>query len=309
MQVTKMRDEQISDVVPRELVERLSKVVPADGAKEVFPGFLVSRVSTPRETARGVYGPAFCFVAQGAKEAQLADEIFRFDPNHYMIYTVDLPLIYRVADATPERPYLGFSLTLDSALVAAVMVESDIKIRTGGSSAKAMDVNAVDGELLDAVVRLVRLTDDPRGWKVLAPLITREIVYRLLEGGQGPRLAHLLSFGDTERISKAIAHLRTHYDEPVKIEDVARELGMSVSRFHHHFKSVTAMSPLQYHKHIRLQEARRLMLSENLDAASAGFRVGYEDPSYFSRDYRKQFGAPPQRDIAKVRQVLETNGA
>lgn len=301
MKVTNVRDEESSGMGAGELVERLSTIVPVDGAEEVFPGFSVSRVSEPRETARGVYEPAFCFVAQGAKEAQLGDEIFRFDPNHYMIYTVDLPLIYRVAEATPERPYLGFSLVLDPVLVAEVIVESGMKIRKGGASAKAMNVNRVDGELLDAVMRLVRLADDPRGWKVLAPLITREIVYRLLEGGQGPRLAHLLSFGDTERISKAVTHLRTHFDEPLKMEEIAQELGMSVSRFHHHFKSVTAMSPLQYQKHIRLQEARRLMLGENLDAASAGFRVGYEDPSYFSRDYKKHFGAPPQRDIAKLR--------
>ncbi len=296
-----MRDQESIGASIGEIVERLSKVVPVDGVINVAQGFLVSRVSTPRETARGLYQPAFCFVAQGAKEAQLGDEIFRFDPNHYMIYTVDLPLIYRVAEATPEHPYLGFSLTLDPAIVAAVMVESGIKIRKSDASAKAMDVNRVDVELLDAVVRLVRLTDDPRGWKVLAPLITREIIYRLLDGGQGPRLAHLLSFGDTERISKAVAYLREHYDEPVKMDEIAQELGMSVSRFHHHFKSVTAMSPLQYQKNIRLQEARSLMLNEDLDAASAGFRVGYEDPSYFSRDYKKHFGAPPQRDIAKLR--------
>lgn len=287
-----------------ELVERLSRALPNDGAIEVFPGFNLSRMSLLKETARGVYEPAFCFVAQGAKEAQLGDEIFRFDPEHYMIYTVDLPLIYRIADATPERPYLGFSLTLDPAVVASVVVESGIKIKSGSSSAKAMNVNAVSGDLRDAIVRLVRLIDNPSGRRVLAPLITREIIFRLLESGQGERLAHLLSFGDAERISKAVGHLREHFDEPLKMEDIAHEFGMSVSRFHHHFKSVTAMSPLQYQKQIRLQEARRLMLSEDLDAASAGFRVGYEDPSYFSRDYKKQFGAPPQRDIARHRDTI-----
>ena len=126
-----------------------------------------------------------------------------------------------------------------------------------------------------------------------------------MAGGQGARLAHLLTASDTRRISKAIGRLREHYNEPLRIEDIARELGMSVSGFHHHFKSVTAMSPLQFQKQIRLQEARRLMLGEELDAASAGFRVGYEDPSYFSRDYNKQFGAPPQRDIARLRSGLE----
>jgi AraC-like DNA-binding protein len=287
-----------------ELVERLSRAVSTDGAIEVFPGLLVSRWSTPTESARGVYAPAFCFVAQGVKEAQLGDEIFKFDPEHYMIYTVDLPLIFRIAEGSADHPYLGFSLTLDPAVVASVMMESSIKLRKG-SGAKAMDVNPVSDVLLDAVLRLVRLIDDPGGQKVLAPLIKREIIYRLLEGGQGPRLAHLLSFGDTERISKAVAHLRLHFDEPVRIDEVAGELGMSVSRFHHHFKSVTAMTPLQYQKQIRLQEARRLMLSEDLDAASAGFRVGYEDPAYFSRDYKKQFGAPPQRDISALRTKME----
>ncbi len=287
-----------------ELADRLSRVLPKDGAKEVFTGMNVSRVSECRESARGLFGPAFCFVAQGAKEAQLGEEIFRFDPNHYMIYTVDLPLIFRIAEATPERPYLGFSLTLDPAVVASVMVESGIKIKNGSGGAKAMDVNAVSADLSDAIVRLVRLIDNPAGQRVLAPLITREIIFRLLESGQGPRLAHLLSFGDTERISKAIGHLRENFDQPVSMEDVAATLGMSVSRFHHHFKSVTAMSPLQYLKQIRLQEARSLMLNGSADAATAGFQVGYEDPAYFSRDYKKHFGEPPQRDVARLRGEL-----
>jgi AraC-like DNA-binding protein len=149
------------------------------------------------------------------------------------------------------------------------------------------------------------LIDNPNERKVLFPLVAREIVFRLLAGGQGPRLAHLLTTGETRRISKAIGHLREHFAETIKIENIARDLGMSVSGFHHHFKSVTAMTPLQYQKQIRMQEARRLMLAQDMDAASAGFRVGYEDPSYFSRDYKKQFGAPPQRDIAKLRQTLE----
>ena len=186
------------------------------------------------------------------------------------------------------------------------MMESGIEPKKGDARMKAMDVSPTDADLLDAVVRLVRLLDTPVERKVLAPLIIREIVYRLLVGGQGARLGHLLaSGGDTRRISKAIGHLRENFDQPLRIDDIARELGMSVSGFHHHFKSVTAMSPLQFQKQIRLQEARRLMLGEDLDAASAGFRVGYEDPSYFSREYKKHFGAPPQRDIAKLRSNLE----
>jgi AraC-like DNA-binding protein len=154
--------------------------------------------------------------------------------------------------------------------------------------------------LLDAVARLVRIAETPDESKVLAPLVIKEIIYRLLASGQGARLVHLLTASDTRRTSKAIGH----FDEQLKMEEIARELGMSVSGFHHRFKSVTSVSPLQFQKHLRLQEARRLMLGEDLDAASAGFRVGYEDHSYFNRDYKKQFGAPPQRDVTRLRNNL-----
>jgi AraC-like DNA-binding protein len=286
-----------------ELVEILSRTLPEDGGREIFPGLLVRRTSRPTESLSTVYHPAFCFIAQGCKQAQVGDEIFTYDPEHYMIYTVDLPLIFRITEASVERPYFGFALSLDPTIVASVILESDLKLRKGERSAKAMNVGSVDTGLLDAVVRLIRLVESPAERKVLAPLIIREIVFRLLMNGQGSRLSHLLGATDTQRISKAIVRLREHFDEPLRIDDIAREIGMSVSGFHQHFRSVTALSPLQYQKQIRLQEARRLMLGEDLDAASAGFRVGYEDPSYFSRDYKKQFGAPPQRDIARLRSM------
>jgi AraC-like DNA-binding protein len=216
-----------------------------------------------------------------------------------------------VEEASEERPYFGLRLNLDPALVASVMMEAGAETRKGDAGIKAIGVNPVDADLLDAVVRLVRLADKPGEQTILAPLIKREIVYRLLAGGEGARLGHLVasSRGDTRRISRAIGRLREHYNEPLRIEEIARALGMSVSGFHHHFKSVTSMSPLQFQKQIRLQEARRLMLGEDLDAASAGHRVGYEDPAYFSRDYKKLFGAPPQRDIARLRGSLEPGSA
>jgi AraC-like DNA-binding protein len=289
-----------------ELVERIARALPDDGSLDPFPGFRLARSSKPTEPVHAVYQPAFCFVAQGRKQALLGEEVFRYDPGHYLIYTVDLPLVFQVKEATKERPYLGFRLDLDASLVASVMMESGIEPKKGDASLKAMDVGATDANLLDAIVRLVRLLDAPGESKVLAPLVIREIVFRLLAGGQGARLSHLLASGaDTRRISRAIGRLRENFDQPLRMDDLARELGMSVSGFHHHFKSVTAMSPLQFQKQIRLQEARRLMLGEDLDAASAGFRVGYEDPSYFSREYKKLFGAPPQRDIAKLRSNLE----
>jgi AraC-like DNA-binding protein len=288
-----------------ELIERIARTVSEDGAKEVFPGFFLARSSKPSESLNTVYKPAFCFIAQGRKRALLGEEVFRYDPGNYLLFTVDLPLIFQIEKATPEEPYLGLRLDLDPSLCASVLMEADIKIKKGDASAKATDVHSIDANLLDAVVRLVRLAEEPGSSRVLAPLVVKEIIYRLLAGGQGARLGHLLQSGDTQRISRAIGHLREHFDEPLKIDDVARQLGMSVSGFHHHFKSVTAMSPLQFQKQIRLQEARRLMLGEDLDAASAGFRVGYEDPSYFSRDYKKLFGAPPQRDIVSLRSRLD----
>ena len=273
-------------------------------AKELFPGFFLARSSRPSESLNAVFQPAFCLVAQGRKRALLGEEVFRYDPGHYLLFTVDLPLIFQIEKATPDEPYLGLRLDLDPSLVASVLMEADIKIKKGDASTKAMDVRSIDANLLDAVVRLVRLADEPGSSSVLAPLIVKEIIYRLLAGGQGARLGHLLPSGETQRISRAIGHLREHFDEPLKIDDIARQLGMSASGFHHHFKSVTAMSPLQFQKQIRLQEARRLILGEDLDAASAGFRVGYEDPSYFSLDYKKLFGSPPQRDIVSLRTRL-----
>lgn len=289
-----------------ELAERIARALPEDGTLDVSANFRLARSSRPTEPIHSMYQPAFCVVAQGRKQALLGEEVFRYDPGHYLIYTVDLPLTFRVEEASKEQPYLGFRLNLDSALVASVMMESGIESKKGDVSMKAMDVSPLDANLLDAVVRLLRLLDTPAELKALSPLIVREIVFRLLAVGQSARLSHLLAAGkDTQRVSMAIGYLRKHFHQPLKMEDIAHEFGMSVSSFHHHFKSVTAMSPLQFQKQIRLQEARRLMLGEDLDAASAGFRVGYEDPAYFSRDYKKLFGAPPQRDIAKLRSNLE----
>ena len=300
------RDAQRAQSNREELVERIAHALPEDGTLDAFTGFRLARSSKPTEPVRSVYQPAFCFVAQGGKQALLGEEVFRYDPGHYLLYTVDLPLTFQVKEASEERPYLGLRLDLDPSLVASVMMEFGVEPKKGDAAIKAMAVGTTDADLLDAVVRLVRLLDAPSASKVLAPLIIREIVFRLLAAGQGARFSHLLVAGaDTRRISQAIGYLRERFDQSLKMDDIAHELGMSVSGFHHHFKSVTAMSPLQFQKQLRLQEARRLMLGEDLDAASAGFRVGYENPSYFSRDYKKLFGAPPQRDIAKLRSNLE----
>ncbi len=211
----------------------------------------------------------------------------------------------QVVEASAERPYLSFRLVLDPSVVTSVMAESGIAHPRGDSaSVKAVDVSPLDADLLDATLRLVRLIDAPRDYFALAPLVIREIVYRLLMGAQADRMRHLATFGGTaHRMARAVEKLRKNLDKPIRIQDLARELSMSVSGFHAHFKAVTAMSPLQFQKQLRLQEARRLMLDEDLDAAQAGFRVGYDDASHFSREYKRHFGEPPIRNIERMREL------
>lgn len=289
-----------------ELVELMSRLVPEEGTLEAFPGLLLNRSVKPTEWGGTLSQPSFCFVAQGRKRALVGDEIFRYDPGHFLLFTVDLPVAFEIEEASSDHPFLGLRLDLDRSVVASVAMDYGIKFRKGEAAIKAIDVSPIGADLLEGVVRLIRVLDSPNEAKVLGPHVVREIVYRLLVSGQGARLGHMVATGgDTGRISKAIGHMRAHFDEQLKMEEIAQKFGMSISGFHNHFKSVTSMSPLQFQKHLRLQEARRLMLGEDLDAASAGYRVGYEDPSHFSREYKKQFGAPPQRDIARLRNNLE----
>jgi AraC-like DNA-binding protein len=289
-----------------ELAERIAKALPHDGKVEPQPGLVFTRFSAPTEPVHAVLEPWLCMIAQGAKEVFLGDERFHYDPAHYLISTLGVPAIGRVIEASRERPYLGWRLSLDPSVITSVMVESGVGVNTRGEGlgVTTVGVSPLDAELLDATVRLVRLIDRPGEYRVLAPLIIREIVYRLLNGPQCGRLRHLATFGgQTHRMVRAIEKLRQGYDKPLRIEGVARELGMSASGFHAHFKAVTAMSPLQFQKHLRLQEARRLMLSQNLDAGEAGYRVGYEDQSHFSRDYKRHFGEPPMRDVERLREL------
>jgi AraC-like DNA-binding protein len=291
-----------------ELADRIARALPRDGRIEPQPGVFFNRASQPSQPPIHAFAePAFCVIAQGSKEILLGEETFRYDPAHYLITTVELPLIGQVIEASPERPYLSFRLVLDPSVVASVMVESGQVHPRGESSVKAVDVSPLDANLLDATVRLVRLTDAANDYHVLAPLVIREIIYRLLKGAQGGRMRHLATFGgQAHRMVRAVEHIRTNFDKALRIEDVAKDLGMSVSGFHAHFKAVTAMSPLQFQKQLRLQEARRLMLGENLDAAEAGYRVGYDDAAHFNREYKRHFGEPPIRDVERLRELATT---
>ena len=305
-----MHDEQRAQVSRDELAERIGRAIPGDGVAEPLPGLRLGRASAPSATTRSVYVPVFCVIAQGSKEVWLEDECYRYDPAHYLITTAALPVASRITEASSERPFLTFMLPLDPALIGSVMVEAGYPVPRGQSSVRAIAVSPLDAELLDAVVRLVRLLDAPTDARMLAPLVTREIVYRLLAGEQGDRLRQIASLGGhTHRIIKAIERLRTNFDRPLRIEELAKELGMSVSGFHHHFKEVTAMSPLEFQKQLRLQEARRLMLGEGFDASSAGYRVGYNDVSHFNREYKRLFGEPPMRDVARLRGVVAASAS
>lgn len=285
-----------------ELVERIGRAVREDGWVEPLKGLTLHRVSAPTELIHGKVVPAFCVIAQGCKEILLGENRYQYNPSNYLLVTTELPVVSQVIEASQERPYLSLRLLLDPPLVGSVMVEAGNFPSHSQTDVRAMDVSPLVPSLLDATVRLVRLLDNPSEARFLAPAITREIVYRLLIGEQSDRLRHIAVLGGhTNRISRAINRLRNEFDQPIQIETIAGELGMSVSGFHHHFKAVTAMSPLQFQKRLRLQEARRLMLGEGLDAAGAGFRVGYEDASHFNREYKKLFGLPPMRDVERLR--------
>jgi AraC-like DNA-binding protein len=294
-----------------ELAELVARVVGEDGAFEAPGGLRLLRQSSPTPKDHGVSSPAFCVIAQGSKEVWLGDDRYRYDDNHYLITAAALPIATRVTEASEERPYLGVVLGLDPALVGSVMVEAGYPAPREHAAVRAFDVSPLEAGLLDAVVRLVGLLDAPaEEARFLRPLITREIVYRLLRGEQGDRLRQTAVLGGhSHRIARALERLREEFDRPLRIEDIAREVGMSVSGFHHHFKAVTAMSPLQFQKRMRLQQARRLMLGEDLDASSAGHRVGYGDVSHFTRDYKRLFGAPPARDAERLREAATTVSA
>ena len=296
------REMQRAQASREELVELLLRAICEDGTAEPLPGLRLRRASAPTGLGHGVSFPSFCVIAQGSKELLLGESRYRYNPAQYLISTAALPIASRVVEASSERPYLGIVLKLDSALVGSVLVEAGHRAPRNATAVTAIDVSALDANLLDAVVRLVRLLETPAEARFLTPFVIREIVYRLMLGAQGGRLHQIATLGGaTHRIAQVVERLRNDFDQPLHIEDLAQELGMSVSGFHHHFRALTAMSPLQFQKQLRLQEARRLMLGEGLDATSAGYRVGYGNASHFTREYKRLFGAPPMHDVEQLR--------
>jgi len=293
-----------------EVIERYSgrNNIPAgpgrDGTHATpITGLNLYRGSTISGTNCGIYKPTLALISQGAKRITLGDETLVYDQANYLVTSLDLPVLAQVMRASPDEPYLAFSFELDPRRIGVLMSEMKLS-RPPSNSGRAMAVGTLTTELLDPVLRLARLLDSPQDIPVLAPMIERELIYRLLTGEMGMRLRNLaIAESQTHQIARAIDWLKTNYTRPLRIEELARTVHMSESSLHHHFKAVTAMSPLQYQKHLRLQEARRLMFAEMHDAASAGHRVGYESPSQFSREYSRLYGAPPLRDIAQLRKT------
>ncbi|WP_209127198.1 AraC family transcriptional regulator [Dickeya fangzhongdai] len=285
------------------LIEGCTRWVPDEGEEVTgIPGLSFYRSLRPTVPHAGMYEANLSIVVQGRKQVVLGQEPYEYDASHFLINSLELPVVARVIEASPEQPYLSLLLNIDLVVVRQLMVDMNLPLALTHSPAKAIGLGATFFELLDAVLRLARLIDRPDDIPVLSGQIQREILYRLLISEQGPRLRQM-AFADSHgfQIGQSIAWLKQHFREPFRIEQLASAAGMAVSTLHHHFRATVGMTPLQYQKHLRLQEARRLMLIEGADAGTAAIHVGYESQSQFTREYRRMFGNSPMQDIKSLR--------
>jgi AraC-like DNA-binding protein len=269
-----------------------------------IPGLSLFRRTKQTGPMGGMYEPSICIIAQGAKRVLLGDDTYVYDADHYLVTAVHLPTIAEIIGASQEKPYLGLRLKFDLNEITKLMADSKLPPPRVQQSPRGMATGKVTLPLLSGFQRLLDLLEEEEDIPILASVIKREITYRLLIGDQGERLRQIsFVFSQGHQIARAIDVLKDNYALPIRIEDLAKQVSMSISTFHLHFKSLTAMTPLQYQKMLRLNEARRIMLTEPTDAATAAFHVGYESASQFNREYSRLFGAPPLRDIKKLRQT------
>ncbi|MFF3465076.1 AraC family transcriptional regulator N-terminal domain-containing protein [Streptomyces sp. NPDC002619] len=272
-------------------------------------GVLISKVERSDPPSPSMSGTVLAVIAQGAKHLALGDRVYEYHAGQYLVASVDLPVTGHFVGASPQHPALGFGLTLEPSAVAEVLLQAgpgDVP-HAGGSALPGIAVSDAPDALLDAVIRLLRLLDEPRDRAVLAPLVKREILWRLIRGEQGGIVRQLgLADSSLSHIARAVRWIREHYAQAFKVEDVARLSGMSVSAFYRNFQAVTAMSPIRFQKQIRLQEARLLLATHPGDVTGVGRRVGYDSASQFSREYRRQFGAPPSEDATRLRDSVRT---
>ena len=296
-------------VMRAELAALIERHTGCDGVHQTaIPRLMFARASCSQPPVHSVFEPAFFVLAQGSKRVLLGDEVYLYDSNRYLIVAQNLPVSGQVIDASPEAPYLGLRLDFAVKDIAALALNMTLGAAPSPHAAGSLQRGLCTGELstslLEPVLRLVRLLDTPEDVPALAPLICRELLYRLLTLPEGWRMAQMaIVDSHSQRIAQAIGMLTQRFDRPLRVEDLADQIHMSVSSLHQHFKAVTAMTPLQFQKQLRLQEARRIMLGEQVDAATAGHRVGYESQSQFNREYSRFFGAPPVRDVKRLREL------
>lgn len=275
-----------------------------NGLETQIPRLTLHRWESPTEPTSYMLAPSICLIGQGRKRVFLGEDSFLYDAHQFLITSVELPVIAQIVKASTDRPYLGLSLELDLRVISELMLVNPEPPAKTSENSLGIGVSAVTEALLDAFHRLLRTLHQPEDIPTLAPLIQKEIFYRLLKSDQGARLRHIALNGNQGyQISRAIDWLKQNFKHSVKVEELAKKAGLSVSAFHHHFRAVTAMSPLQFQKRMRLNEARRLMLAGNMAASSAAFQVGYESASQFSREYSRLFGAPPIKDIRKLTDI------
>ncbi len=283
------------------LKEKLLRRLPSPGRyPTAIDGFMIARRHDAKELENCVYKPLVAVVVQGSKRSVIGSEEYRYGENHCLVIGVDLPSANHVLVASPEKPFLAVTLDLDKYLITQLAAEIPPKLGIG--SYKGMAVAEVDPDVLDAFLRMVELLDRPEQIPVLAPMIIREIHYRLLIGPQGERLRMLNTLGtQSNQIARSITWLKENYREPLQVDELARQVNMATSTFHRRFRQVTTLSPLQFQKRLRLFEAQRMMLVENEDASIAALAVGYESPTQFNREYKRQFGEPPHRHVSQLR--------
>ncbi|NUR94911.1 MAG: AraC family transcriptional regulator [Kribbellaceae bacterium] len=279
-----------------DLSELRRLILGAVGRESVVDGLLVSVVEAPTPPASGLASPTFALVAQGRKRLALGSQVFEYGAGDYLVVSVDLPVTGHFVEASAEEPCLGVGLELRAEAIAALLLDVSEKPRP---PVRGLVVSPAPGELVDAVVRLLRLVDSPDDARVLAPLVQQEILWRLLRGSQGAAVRDIgLADSSLSHVARVIRWIREHYAEPFRIEELAEMAGLSTSAFHRHFRTVTELTPIQFQKKIRLQEARLRVVGLGEDVTSAGYAVGYDSPSQFSREYRREFGTPPSRDRA-----------
>jgi AraC-like DNA-binding protein len=272
-----------------------------DGATRIPGLFLFARRDTTVPNSH-VYDPSIGVILQGRKHVTVGEQEFIYDESRFFLTAVDVPVVSYIAEASDARPFISIAAKLDLAKIRQWILQYDIPAPKVAQIGRAMGTGAMTYELFSAFSRLLDLLDAPEDIPVLSEAIMLEIIYRLLKSEQGGRLWHIaMQSSQSNRINQVIAWLKRHYADPLRVEELAEMAAMSVSGLHHHFRDITSMSPLQFQKQLRLQEARRLMLVEDLDAAMAGLRVGYDSPSQFSREYARMYGQPPMRDIKQLR--------